>query len=239
MGCCESETQGEQFDTSARRISQKLARDMRDADQGDDYMDNNFLEAKSIVFREEEPPLENAVFEEEEEHYVVIKPKIVHGYWKIRGVGEPIRYMLECINQPWEDVQYELGDAPDFSMDEWTSAKDELELDFPNIPYMIDGKTKLTNPFAIMKYLAYQYSPELAGETVEGKAEIEMLHEKIIDAKKVITGPCYVGENRQKLIGLAKKKLIPIVEYLGEKKFLVEDKLTLIDFMMLELCEFA
>ena len=214
---------------------------MQAADQGDDYMDNDFLKAKDIVFREEEPPLVITAIEEEEEHYEVqtSKPKIVHGYWKIRGVGEPIRYMLECINQPWEDIQYELGNAPDFSMDEWTSVKDGLELDFPNIPYLIDGETKLTNPFAIMKYLAYQYSPELAGETIEGKAEIEMLHERLADAKKVISGPCYVGSDRQKLINMAMKKLAPLVEYLGEKKFLVENKLTLIDFMMLELCEFA
>ena len=210
---------------------------MRDADQGDNYMDNDFLKASSVVFRKEEPQLEYV--EEEEEKVEVKRPKIIHGYWKIRGVGEPIRYMLECINQPWEDIQYEMTDAPHYSMDEWTTVKDKLDLDFPNIPYLIDGDTKLTNPFAIMKYLAYEYCPELAGETVESKTEIEMLHEKIIDAKKAITGPCYVGEDRKKLNALAKMKLKPIVKYLGSRKFLVADKLTIIDFMMLELCEFA
>ena len=201
---------------------------MRDADQGDDYMDMDFKMAKSIVFRKEEPlpPREEV-------------PKIIHGYWNIRGVGEPIRYMLDYIDRPWDDVQYELGDAPDYSTDAWTSVKHNLGLDFPNIPYLIDGDIKITNSFAIMKYLAYQYAPELAGETIEGKAEIEMLYEKISDAKKVITGPCYVGENRTKLVLMANKKLEPLVKHLGDKKFLVEDKLTIIDFMMLELCEFT
>ena len=54
-------------------------------------------------------------------------------------------------------------------MEAWTSVKSTIGLDFPNIPYLIDGDTKLTNPYAILKYLAYQYAPELAGETDEGK----------------------------------------------------------------------
>ena len=63
--------------------------------------------------------------------------------------------MLEYIEHPWEDVQYEQADPPTYSTEEWTSVKDSIGLDFPNIPYLIDGDVKLTNQFAIMKYLAY------------------------------------------------------------------------------------
>ena len=34
-------------------------------------------------------------------------PKIILGYWKIRGLAHPIRYLLEYIEHPYEDVLYE------------------------------------------------------------------------------------------------------------------------------------
>lgn len=33
--------------------------------------------------------------------------KIILGYWKIRGLAQPIRYLLEYIEHPYEDVLYE------------------------------------------------------------------------------------------------------------------------------------
>ena len=157
----------------------------------------------------------------------------------MRGVGEPIRYLLEYIAHPWEDVQYEQGDAPTYSMDAWTDVKDTLDLDFPNIPYLIDQDFKLTGGFAIMKYLANQYAPELTGETLEEKVQIEVLYEQIKDIKTAITGPCYTGGDRDKLIVLVKRKMKPLVGYLGNKRYMIEDKITLIDFLMFELCEFV
>ena len=65
-------------------------------------------------------------------------PKIQLGYWKIRGLAQPIRYLLEYIEHPYEDVMYEQGDAPNFSIECWTSVKNNLGLDFPNMPYLID-----------------------------------------------------------------------------------------------------
>ena len=35
------------------------------------------------------------------------KQPIVLGYWKIRGLAQPIRYLLEFIEHPWEDKTYE------------------------------------------------------------------------------------------------------------------------------------
>lgn len=66
-------------------------------------------------------------------------PKIQLGYWRIRGLAHPIRYLLEYIEHPYEDVMYEQGDAPAYSIESWTSVKNSLGLAFPNMPYMIDG----------------------------------------------------------------------------------------------------
>ena len=91
------------------------------------------------------------------------KQKIILGYWKIRGLAQQIRYLLEYIEHPYEEVLFEQGDAPSFSIQSWTSVKDTLGLDFPNVPYLIDGDVKLTDPLAIMIYLCNAYAPELLG----------------------------------------------------------------------------
>jgi len=35
------------------------------------------------------------------------KPKLTIGYWKIRGLVAPVKYILEYLGVPYEDVQYE------------------------------------------------------------------------------------------------------------------------------------
>ena len=117
--------------------------------------------------------------------------------------------------------------------------RDQLGLDFPNLPYLIDGDVKLTGAFAISKYLANEYAPYLAGDTIEEKVQIEVLYEQIWQIKKEVTGPCYLGGDRDKLTIHAKQKMKPLIQVLGKKNFLIGDKLTLIDFYMGELCEFV
>jgi glutathione S-transferase len=134
---------------------------------------------------------------------------------------------------------YEQGDAPNFSVECWTSVRNTLELDFPTIPYLIDNDTRITDPYAIMIYIAAAYAPELLGDTAEAKAEVDMLYSQLKDVKSAITGPCYVGQDRAVLKQTAKAKMAPIVQYMGKKDFLTGDSLTCLDFYMLELCDFV
>jgi glutathione S-transferase len=94
----------------------------------------------------------------------------------MRGLAHPIRYLLEFTEHPYEDVMYEQGDPPNFSVECWTSVKNTLGLDFPSIPYLIDQETRLTDPYAIMLYVATAYAPELLGQSPEQCAEIDMLY---------------------------------------------------------------
>ena len=169
------------------------------------------------------------------------KKPILLGYWKIRGLAQPLRYLLEYTEHPWEDVMYEQGDAPNFSSETWTSVKNTLGLDFPAIPYLIDRETdtKLTDPYAIMIYICSAYSPELLGETMEIKGEIDVIYQQIKDCKSAITPPCYTGQDRAVLSQSAKAKMAPIVAYLGKKTYLCGESLTFIDFYMLEQCDFV
>lgn len=134
---------------------------------------------------------------------------------------------------------YEQGDAPNFSVECWTSVKNTLGLDFPSIPYLIDEETKLTDPYAIMLYLATSFAPETLGRTPEEKGEIDMLYSQLKDVKSAITGPCYVGQDRAVLAATAKNKMKPIVDYLGKKDYLFGENLTFLDFYLLEQCDFV
>lgn len=64
---------------------------------------------------------------------------IVLGYWDIRGLAQPIRMILEHAGADYKDTQYSCGPAPDYDRSAWTSVKYTLALDFPNLPYLIDG----------------------------------------------------------------------------------------------------
>ena len=139
------------------------------------------------------------------------REKIILGYWKIRGLAQPIRYLLEYAELPYEEVLYEQGDAPNYSVDCWTSVKNTIGLDFPNVPYLIDGEQKMTDVLAIMVYLCTEYAPELLGTTIEEKAQIDILYAQLKDIKAALTGPCYVGTDREVLKKTAKVKVQPIL----------------------------
>ncbi len=60
------------------------------------------------------------------------------GYWKLRGLGEPIRLLLAHTGQEYEMKEYSIGPEPDYDKSEWLDEKFNLGLDFPNLPYYID-----------------------------------------------------------------------------------------------------
>uniref|UniRef100_A0A4X2L9D2 Glutathione S-transferase n=1 Tax=Vombatus ursinus TaxID=29139 RepID=A0A4X2L9D2_VOMUR len=64
---------------------------------------------------------------------------IILGYWDIRGLGWGY-----CLFFPA---------APDFDKSQWLDVKFSLGLDFPNLPYLIDGDHKITQSSAILRYI--------------------------------------------------------------------------------------
>ena len=75
------------------------------------------------------------------------------GYWKIRGLAGPIRLLCAYADETIEEKQYEQGDeTTGFSRDVWYNEKETLGLDYPNLPYFIDGDIKLTQSGAILRY---------------------------------------------------------------------------------------
>lgn len=68
------------------------------------------------------------------------------GYWNVRGLTSSIRNLLRFAEAEFEEKLYE------FSEEErkvWQADKSSLDLDFPNLPYYIDGEVKLTQVFTL------------------------------------------------------------------------------------------
>ena len=52
--------------------------------------------------------------------------------------------MFAYLNIEYEDKMYDVGAAPDYDRSSWTSVKETLGIDYPNLPYLIDGNTKIS-----------------------------------------------------------------------------------------------
>ena len=116
--------------------------------------------------------------------------------------------------------------------------KDSLGLQFPNLPYYLDGTMKVTEPMPIMKYIAYKYGPELLGNSPAKIAQVEMVAGIITDLKGAITMPCYTTGDRITITINLLEKVKSLVTFLGNKQFLVGDDVTYIDFVFFELIDF-
>ena len=84
--------------------------------------------------------------------------KLVLGYWKFRGGirGNVARYLLAYGNADWEEKN--------MLKPEWDTVKTNL-MDFPNLPYIIDGDFKLSETYAVHQYIAQKYCPDVLGNT--------------------------------------------------------------------------
>jgi glutathione S-transferase len=70
------------------------------------------------------------------------------GYWNARGLTEPIRYLLKYAGVQFNDKRYEFGEGStvqeiDKLRKNWYPDKFNLGLDFPNLPFYIDGDVKV------------------------------------------------------------------------------------------------
>uniref|UniRef100_A0A8C9UPZ8 Glutathione S-transferase Mu 4 n=1 Tax=Spermophilus dauricus TaxID=99837 RepID=A0A8C9UPZ8_SPEDA len=111
------------------------------------------------------------------------------GYWDIRGLAHTIRLLLEYTDSSYEEKRYTMGDAPDYDRSQWLSEKFKLSLDFPNLPYLIDGPHRITQSNAILRYIARKHN--LCGETEEEKTRVDILENQAMDTRMQLAMVCY------------------------------------------------
>uniref|UniRef100_A0A452QBS6 glutathione transferase n=1 Tax=Ursus americanus TaxID=9643 RepID=A0A452QBS6_URSAM len=114
---------------------------------------------------------------------------MILGYWDIRGLAHTIRLLLEYTDSHYEEKKYTMGDAPDYDRSQWLNEKFKLGLDFPNLPYLIDGAHKVTQSNAILRYIARKHN--LCGETEEEKIRVDILENEVTDTRMALAMLCY------------------------------------------------
>ena len=104
--------------------------------------------------------------------------------WIKFQLGQGVRILLHYTNTKYEDTVYSIK-----NVNEWQAAKanNAWDLDFPNLPYYIDGNVKLTQSNAILRHLGRQHG--LYGSNDNQSSEIDMLLDTIKDIKMGIIVP--------------------------------------------------
>ncbi|CAF1209864.1 unnamed protein product [Adineta steineri] len=168
------------------------------------------------------------------------KNQLVLGYWTMRGFAEPIRLALHYSNTPYTEKLYEQGKGQEFSREEWLSEKQNLGLDFPNLPYLFDGDLKMTQSKAILYYIGRKIN--LMGKTPTEEAHVMMLCEQAHDFRlktyEVFYGPEGTTKERRKNFAdkVISEELKKFDDYFGKHKtkFAVGDHPTVADFQLYE-----
>ncbi|PNJ46451.1 GSTM1 isoform 4 [Pongo abelii] len=147
------------------------------------------------------------------------------GYWDIRGLAHAIRLLLEYTDSSYEEKKYTMGDAPDYDRSQWLNEKFKLGLDFPNLPYLIDGTHKITQSNAILCYIARKHN--LCGETEEEKIRVDILENQTMDNHMQLGMICYNPEFEKlkpKYLEELPEKLKLYSEFLGKQPWFAGNK---------------
>jgi len=165
------------------------------------------------------------------------------GYWPLRGLAQPIRLLLEYTGTDYEERLFDIKGGPgtglawpgnwDFS--DWTNVKPTLGLDFPNLPYYLDGEVKLSQSTAILRHLARQHG--LGGKSDAEMRRIDLVLDQSTDFKMGFARMCYDPEFEKKkveFITSLPEKLEAFDKFLGAREWFAGDNISFVDFIMFE-----
>ncbi|XP_062522402.1 glutathione S-transferase Mu 4-like [Corticium candelabrum] len=164
---------------------------------------------------------------------------IKFGYWKIRGLAQPIRLLLTYTGEEFEDRRYERGvdDVEWFEKDRKT-----LGLAFPNLPYLVDGDVKITQSNAILRYVGRKH--DLCGKTANEQVRVDISENQVMDMRNAFVGLCYnkTGASTDKweelkaaYISKLPATLKSFSDFIGDQKWLAGNNLTFPDFHFYEM----
>jgi len=157
------------------------------------------------------------------------------GYWNIRGLGQPIRLLLAYTETQFNEKLYNVGPKPDHDRSEWTNEKFNLNLDFPNLPYLIDSDVRITQSLAIIRYLGRKY--KLNGNTDEEQIRVSLTEQQLKDFHAAFTRICFDTNFETLKIDYLKQlpqSLELLSKFLGDRPYFAGENLTYADFLAYE-----
>ncbi|XP_062522388.1 glutathione S-transferase Mu 4-like [Corticium candelabrum] len=158
------------------------------------------------------------------------------GYWDLRGLCQPIRLLLAYKGEQFEEKRYEVKDAE--KRKEWQEKdklKTGLDLPFPNLPYLIDGDRKLVQSQAILYYLGRKYN--MCGKTEDERVRVDVSLHQALDLRRSFTSLSFASDFADKKPDYLQKLptvLQGFVDFIGGRKWLAGDELTISDFHFYE-----
>ena len=178
-------------------------------------------------------------------------PGITLGYWGIRGLAQPIRFLLTCAEVTFTEVRlgvHEDGSLMSKELEdlEWAKVRVRLDMPFPNLPYLIDSSenppVQFTQSNAILRYLARRY--DFYGDTELERTEIDVLQDQAYDFRNAIIKTAYtLGDEYHDVFKQFAADVLPqhldrFERYLAgrdNQKYFVGNRLSLVDFILYEL----
>lgn len=177
--------------------------------------------------------------------------EITLGYWGIRGLAQPIRFLLASANVPFSEVR--LGILQDGKLlnenkedEDWDSVRSKLDMPFPNLPYLIDTSgaypVSLSQSNAILRYLARRF--DFYGDSETDRIEIDILQDQAYDFRNEIVNIVYtMGYGYALALERFSNNSLPqyldsFENYLANRdyqSYFVGNRLSLVDFVLYEL----
>ncbi len=157
-------------------------------------------------------------------------------YWKIRGLAESIKTLLEYTNQ-----EYEMNYKTDYNA--MMHEKQELVNQgfiFANLPYIKHGNLFLSETMAMLHYVARKAGRlDLISEGEESVKFMELTG-VILDYKSIVTSLCYSSKDNSELktkIMMTRERIRSKIQGIGKilknNQFLF-NRLTVLDFYFAE-----
>lgn len=146
------------------------------------------------------------------------KDKLIVGYWGIQGRAHPTRFLLAYHKVDFEDKQYS-------DPQEWFGTeKPALNSDFPNLPYIKDGDTVVTETYAVLQYAAWKTgNKDLFGKTDDDAVKITQLASFTSDIGMAVYFLAANKEYEKVRDEVLNEKIAPLLaklsKNLGEKEF--------------------
>ena len=155
----------------------------------------------------------------------------------MRGKGHQIKYLLAHLGVDYVQEVFEHGKTKETFMQPWLAKKCHLGLDFPNLPYLIDGKIRLSESKAIMAYLCRKHKPELLGRNAAEVGTVDMVS-RVHDAMHAQFGAhCIKTGDTPELQSDLEKGAQRLSNFMRDKAFVVGEQLTFVDFSVFELLD--